>query len=845
MMDMRICLNMIIRDEAHIIESTLEHLRKYICYWVISDTGSTDNTKEIVTSFFAKHKIPGKLVEHKWEDFGTNRTLALDACYPLRKHFDYIWVFDADDLIINQIPFPKIKKNPRKNPDIFSVRFGSGFTYMRNQVFKATEQWKYVGCLHEYPALKISTRQPTIKTIEGDYYIDSRRLGARSKASDKYARDAAVLEKGLLKEPNNERYMFYLGQSYFDAGNFEKSIHWYTKRVEQGKWFEEVYYSLYKIAEAKMKLGKEWPEVEKAYMTAWKYLPSRAEPLYEIAKHYREVENFESGYKYAKLASRIKFPAEQVLFLFKSVYDYQAMDELAICCYNLKKYKECIDTYTTLIKEKRIPESEISRLNKVINLCRIEIAEMEERNEEEVATIKEVVIGEVKYRLSIGLMATLVNDKFKDQIKGCQETWAKEGKSLNVPVKYFCGEIRDKDFVREDIVHLKNVGDDYSSATYKQYYGLRYLLENYPSDFYLLAGSDNYVNIERCLKMLEKYDSKYPFLIGGHGENREIFGYSSHYMTGGAGLFLSHSALVKMAPKFDIYIQQYKQEVKGKDKDACDVSICHFARQESVTLVKEKDLYYCDWKGKCWGYLEFPCGGINYDKMIVCHYMERSDMLLYNYWKDFNYNYGEIFRKFHDCVNTPSDFNEHCYTLENYAKKSSRILSCSYRNNLAGYAFLKGLLDNLDTNVRELICLDKYDYDTTDIKRRLGNLPITYRFIQGNILEHVPENKLDIVFIDTLHVYGQLKRELNHFAEYLEPGGIFILHDTTVDAEQGEAIRTQMNISELQKSTGFSEEELTKGLQPAIDEFLTNNNDFFLEHRYTHNHGLTILRKKM
>jgi glycosyltransferase involved in cell wall biosynthesis len=288
---------MIVKQEAHIIESTLEHLRKYISYWVISDTGSTDNTREIITGFFAKHKIPGKLVEHAWEDFGTNRTLALDACYSLRKHFDYIWVFDADDLISGQITFPKIKKNPRKNPDIFSVRFGSGFTYMRNQIFKATEEWKYVGVLHEFPSLKKNTRQPTIKTIEGNYYIDSRRLGDRSKAVDKYAKDAATLERGLIKEPKNERYMFYLGQSYFDAGNYEKSIYWYSKRVDQGKWFEEVYYSLYKIAEAKLKLGKDWSEVEKAYMTAWKYLPSRSEPLYEIAKHYREKEDFENAYK--------------------------------------------------------------------------------------------------------------------------------------------------------------------------------------------------------------------------------------------------------------------------------------------------------------------------------------------------------------------------------------------------------------------------------------------------------------------------------------------------------------------------------------------------------------------
>ena len=342
---------MILKDEQHIIESTLEHLKKYICYWVISDTGSTDNTREIVKDFFARNNIPGHLFEHKWEDFGTNRTLAIQACYPFRKHFDYIWVFDGDDKISGTgIPFPLIDKNHRVNPDMFSLKFGDGFTYMRNQVFKAQEEWKYVSVLHEFPAFAKKTRQPTVKTIEGDYYIDSRRLGARSKAADKYAKDAAVLEKGLVKEPKNERYMFYLGQSYFDAGNYEKSIYWYQKRVDQGKWFEEVYYSLYKIAEAKLKLGKDWTEVEKAYITAWKNLPSRAEPLYEIAKHYREVGNYEKGYLFAKQASKIPFPKEQVLFLFKEVYDYKAMNEMMICAFGLKNYQESFDLGNTLLR---------------------------------------------------------------------------------------------------------------------------------------------------------------------------------------------------------------------------------------------------------------------------------------------------------------------------------------------------------------------------------------------------------------------------------------------------------------------------------------------------------------
>ena len=50
-------------------------------YWVISDTGSTDNTKEIIKTFFKNLNIPGELVEHEWRDFGYNRTKALESGY--------------------------------------------------------------------------------------------------------------------------------------------------------------------------------------------------------------------------------------------------------------------------------------------------------------------------------------------------------------------------------------------------------------------------------------------------------------------------------------------------------------------------------------------------------------------------------------------------------------------------------------------------------------------------------------------------------------------------------------------------------------------------------------------
>jgi glycosyltransferase involved in cell wall biosynthesis len=89
---------MIVKNEAHIITKTFDNLFSYLHfdYWVISDTGSSDNTKQLIIDYFKMKNIPGELLEHEWSDFGTNRTLALQCAY---NKSDYLLIFDADDSI--------------------------------------------------------------------------------------------------------------------------------------------------------------------------------------------------------------------------------------------------------------------------------------------------------------------------------------------------------------------------------------------------------------------------------------------------------------------------------------------------------------------------------------------------------------------------------------------------------------------------------------------------------------------------------------------------------------------------------------------------------------------------
>lgn len=240
---------MIVKNESHIIEKTLKMLTETLdfSYWVISDTGSTDNTKKIIKSFFKNLNIPGELVEHEWRDFGYNRTKALESAY---NKTDYLFIFDADDWIYGKLVLPEL------NADMYNLKFGNKFIYKRPLLVNNRLKWKFIGVLHEYIACnELKTQQD----IKGEYYIDSGKTGARSQDPQKYIKDALVLENAHKDETDQGlkcRYAFYCAQSYMDANMPEKSIEWYKKVVEGNNWNQEKYYSCLMMANMYFKIDK-------------------------------------------------------------------------------------------------------------------------------------------------------------------------------------------------------------------------------------------------------------------------------------------------------------------------------------------------------------------------------------------------------------------------------------------------------------------------------------------------------------------------------------------------------------------------------------------------------------
>src|SRR5690349_4491408 len=91
---MRVCLSMIVRNEAAVIERCLRSVRPHVHAWAIADTGSDDGTQAIVRRCMAG--LPGELIERPWVDFATNRNEALELA---RTYGDYALIIDADEVL--------------------------------------------------------------------------------------------------------------------------------------------------------------------------------------------------------------------------------------------------------------------------------------------------------------------------------------------------------------------------------------------------------------------------------------------------------------------------------------------------------------------------------------------------------------------------------------------------------------------------------------------------------------------------------------------------------------------------------------------------------------------------
>lgn len=189
---------------------------------------------------------------------------------------------------------------------------------------------------------------------------------------------------------------------------------------------------------------------------------------------------------------------------------------------------------------------------------------------------------------------------------------------------------------------------------------------------------------------------------------------------------------------------------------------------------------------------------------------------------------------------TRSDINEHLPTLCRYASECQHVTEMGMRSVVSSWALSKGLTMNNFKN-KELVSIDlDYSSNIEPLKKALKTYGINFIFIMGDDVKMTIQ-QTDLLFIDTFHVYAHLKEELRCHVDKVNK--YIICHDITVDGIYGEAIRNGWDAVQISKDTGYAVEDINKGLQPAIDEFLMDHPEWKIKELYQNCNGLLIMER--
>lgn len=269
-----ICLNMIVKNECSAIRNCLASIKGIIDTWVIADTGSEDGTQEIIREVL--QGIPGELHEIPWVDFASCRNTALNFA---RGKADYILFIDADEEIATQEGFEK----DTLGKDAYFIRTkGPATDHFRILLIRDDPRWRWEGAIHEHLVHDWAVGEVLPTLINFCRRTD----GRRSQDANKYLFDAHLLEKKLREHPGHPRLLFYLAQSYGNAGEFALAHQIYRQRASLPGPAEETFWALYCIGHMEEHLGAPFAQTVQSFCKAYAFAPDRAEPIERMASDF-------------------------------------------------------------------------------------------------------------------------------------------------------------------------------------------------------------------------------------------------------------------------------------------------------------------------------------------------------------------------------------------------------------------------------------------------------------------------------------------------------------------------------------------------------------------------------
>lgn len=329
---------MVVRNQATTLRESLRSVRPFIGHWKICNAGSADGIRGVIAESLAG--IPGTLHESKWVSPGHNLGEALALA---KGKADYHFLAEADIVIEVESEF-----RDKLEADSYLILEKGPLESWAERLVSDAHEWRFSRGAR--PFIRSRTGRSRDKLSGARIWRNGSAMVQRAELAEEIELLKAEFERGA----NVARCAFHLGESYRELGNLPLGIEWHEKRSTMAGWDEETWYSIYQVARLQERLGISWILVLNQYLRAYQFRSARAEPLYCIARFYRESGQHHLAYLFSSQGCGVPYP-DDLLLVDRGIYEYLLPLEHALCCHELGKSDEAAQAATRVLASAATP----------------------------------------------------------------------------------------------------------------------------------------------------------------------------------------------------------------------------------------------------------------------------------------------------------------------------------------------------------------------------------------------------------------------------------------------------------------------------------------------------------
>lgn len=345
---MRLVIEMIVKNVENVIIRTLQSCVGIVDKVYISDTGSTDNTINLIKKFFeGTNKL--RLIENPFIDFSINRNKVLDLIEKEENSDCMILALDANDEIVNGLKLVEYLAENRESDAYFIshewLDQGKRLRYKTIRIFKNNPNIRYDGSsVHEFITGINGFAMKLNQTVIPDFYVYQNRdidLSYFNEHTTKprLERDYELLKKSYMEDPKNMRTIYYLAQTCYAMNKFVEAKRYFAERFFDEILDEEIFQSYLKYAKCCYFLKEPFTEIEKYLWKAHQYSTKmqahwekinvlNIEPLMIIASEYFSMGKYQLAHELTIQACNAPVP-DTVLQCDITIYNYKRWVTLA------------------------------------------------------------------------------------------------------------------------------------------------------------------------------------------------------------------------------------------------------------------------------------------------------------------------------------------------------------------------------------------------------------------------------------------------------------------------------------------------------------------------------------